>query len=45
MLYQIPRLPAGYVRADTRLAKVASDPFTEEQVREDPAPYRAREAT
>jgi Fic family protein len=27
------------VRAETRLTKVASDPFTGEQVREEPAPY------
>lgn len=29
------------VRADTRLVKVASDPFTGHQVREDPVPYEA----
>jgi Fic family protein len=33
------------LRAGTRLVKIASDPFTGEQVREEPAPYRAREAT
>ena len=29
------------VRADTRLAKIASDPFTGDQVREEPVPYKA----
>jgi Fic family protein len=29
------------VRAETRLPKVASDPFTGEQVREEPVPYQA----
>lgn len=29
------------VRAETRLTKVASDPFTGAQVREEPAPYAA----
>jgi Fic family protein len=29
------------VRAETRLTKVASDPFTGEQVREEPVPYQA----
>jgi Fic family protein len=33
------------LRAETRLAKIASDPFTGEQVREEPAPYRVREPT
>jgi Fic family protein len=31
------------VRAETRLTKVASDPFTGEQVREEPVPYLAPE--
>jgi len=30
------------VRAETRLTKIASDPFTGEQVREEPAAYQAR---
>jgi Fic family protein len=30
------------IRAETRLAKVASDPFTGEQVREEPVPYEAQ---
>jgi Fic family protein len=30
------------VRADTRLTKVASDPFTGEQVREEPVPYQVQ---
>jgi hypothetical protein len=29
-------------RAETRLAKIASDPFTGDQIREEPAPNRAR---
>jgi len=33
------------VRAETRLTKVASDPFTGEQVREEPVPYRAPEVS
>ncbi len=33
------------VRAETRLTKVASDPFTGEQVREEPVPYQAPEVS
>jgi Fic family protein len=33
----------GKVRADTRLTKVASDPFTGDEVREEPVPYQAPE--